>query len=167
MHSTDRAQGAHPPANTAETLDALFEEGPDDNADEDLLLARVHGLLRHTKSVPDIEKARTRPKWVAAAAAAAAGGAGAAPTPIGAKGARKSSGARDGTRDKHLAGGGRRRTHPRKRGVTLEALSIADASDVSVGRPDDGLEWTKLLEMPVLVDAYDDRLLESSQQEFL
>lgn len=45
----------------------------------------------------------------------------------------------------------------------MEALSIADSSF----GVDDGLEWRKLQETPVLLDAHDAELLEASQQEFL
>ncbi|CAK7205620.1 Golgi transport complex subunit 3 [Sporothrix eucalyptigena] len=149
--------GTNTPADTVETLDALFEEDGDDHEDEDLLQARTEGLLRRVLSFPDVKKATPRPQWAAAAVEAAA----VAPSTtakITAKGlARKNS-----TRSKQL-GTNLRRTQRRKKEISLEALAIAD-STLGI---DAGLEWKKLQEVPVLLDTYDSELLEASQQEFL
>ncbi|CAK7236129.1 Golgi transport complex subunit 3 [Sporothrix bragantina] len=151
--------GANTQADTVETLDALFEESGNEHEDEDLLQARTEGLLRRTRSYPDVTKAASRPKWTAVAAEAAETAAAAAATSTTTKGglARKNS-----TRNKHLEAN-QRRTQRRKKEISLEAMCIADSS-LGV---DAGLEWKKLLEVPVLTDAHESELLEASQQEFL
>ncbi|CAK7208393.1 Golgi transport complex subunit 3 [Sporothrix curviconia] len=151
--------GTNAQADTVETLDALFEEGGDEHEDEDLLQARTDGLLRRTRSYPDVTTATTRPKWAAAAAEAADAAASASAASKTARGglARKNS-----SRNKQL-GANQRRAQRRKKGMLLEALCIADSS---LGM-DAGLEWKKLLEAPMLADAHDAELLEASQQEFL
>ncbi|KIH89024.1 golgi family complex component [Sporothrix brasiliensis 5110] len=151
--------GANPQTDTVETLDSLFEEDAEEHEDEIFLQARADGLVRRARSYPDIKAASIRPKWAAAAAEAAAlSTETATATATAATGPAKKNNRRD--KPPSIS---RRRTQRRKNEVSLEALAIAD----SLLGVDDGLEWRKLQEMPVLLDAHDAELLEASQQEFL
>ncbi|CAK7263927.1 Golgi transport complex subunit 3 [Sporothrix epigloea] len=143
--------------NTVETLDALFEEDGDENEDEDLLLARTEGLRRRIRSYPDMTRATVRPKWEIAVAEASA-----ARDSVTTASAASTSLARKTTSRSKQPATNTRRTQQRKQ-TSLEALCIADSSF----GVDAGLEWKKLLEVPVLANAHDSELLLASQQEFL